>query len=151
MKLIKYLVLILLVFSSSARAENMIMLRVHHSFDNTMILLKEKLNDYGYKIAHIQKCDGGLSDFGYKTDAYKSIFYGKFEEMRRLTSSHPQIIPYIPLKIAVMQEEDSVVIVSLNPVMLSSFFSDKELTVQFGRWESDIRAIFQEVNDTAPL
>ncbi|MDJ0880488.1 MAG: DUF302 domain-containing protein [Gammaproteobacteria bacterium] len=146
-----WFVLLLLFFPISSWAENMIMLRVHHSFDDTMIMLKDKLDEYGYKVAHIQKCDGGLTDSGYQTDMYKSIFYGKFEEMRQLTNSHPEIIPYVPLKIAVMKEKDTVVLVALNPETLSEFFPDKTLVTQFGRWASDIRAIFEEVLDSKRL
>jgi uncharacterized protein (DUF302 family) len=141
----------LLFLSTQAVAENMIMLRVNHSFDNAMILIKEKLNGYGYKVAHIQKCDSGLSDAGYKTAFYKSIFFGKFSEMHHLTATYPEIIPYLPLKIAVMQENDSVVLVAMNPDILSLFFSAEELQIQFGRWESDLRAIFEEVAETSPL
>ena len=144
----KFMVIAALLISTSAQAENMIMLRVSHSFDNTMILVKEKLNDYGYKIAHIQKCDGGLTDSGYKTDFYKSIFFGKFEEMRQLTNTHPEIIPYVPLKIAIMKEKDTVVLVSINPETLSLLFPNKDLQNQFGRWESDLRAIFEEVGES---
>ena len=149
--ILRLFLLSLTLLSSSAMAENMIMLRVSHSFDNTMILLKEKLNDYGYKVAHIQKCDGGLTDSGYKTDFYKSIFYGKFEEMRHLTAAFPEIIPYVPLKIAVMQEKETVLLVAMNPEILTQFFPAEELAVQFSRWESDLRAIFEEVSETQKL
>ena len=145
---IKACVFVLLLSSSlSAQAENMIMARVDVSFDHAMILIKEKLNDYGYKIAHIQKCDGGLTEFGYKTGMYKSIFFGKFKEMRMLTETHPALIPYLPLKIAVMQEEKSVVMAALNPDTLVDIFKDKELQNQFWRWESDLRAIFKEMSN----
>ena len=137
--------LFLLFASAPVQAENMIMVRMQQNFDNAMILLKAKLTDYGYKIAHIQKCDGGLSEFGYKTDAYKSVFFGKFKEMRHLTTSHPELIPYLPLKIAVMQENDTIVLATLNPLSLSHFFPDNDLQNQFGRWESDLRAIFDEL------
>ena len=147
-KLINILMLSAALMASPAQAENMLMLRVSHSFDDTMILIKQKLDDYGYKVAHIQKCDTGLTDSGYKTDLYKSIFYGKFEEMRRLTASHPEIIPYVPLKIAVMQEKDSILLVAINPLILSDYFPDEDLRIQFSHWESDIRAIFEEVSET---
>lgn len=146
--IIRLITLILLFFSTQVLAENMIMLRVGHSFDNTMILVKEKLDDYGYKIAHIQKCDSGLTGYGYKTDNYKSIFFGKIEEMRHLTATYPALIPYLPLKIAVMRETDTVVLVSINPEILSLFFKGRELHNQFGRWESDIRAIFEEIEQS---
>jgi uncharacterized protein (DUF302 family) len=151
MKRIALIFLLTLVFSTAAQAENMIMQRVHQSFETTMILVKEKLDEYGYKVAHIQKCDGGLSDFGYKTDAYRSIFYGKFEEMRYLSNKYPMLIPYVPLKIAVIQEKDTVVLVAINPHQFADLFPQKELGIQFDRWESDIRAILEEVAQTPSL
>ena len=139
------LLLIASLVSSQSLAENMIMLRVNHNFEDTMILVKDKLGEYGYKVAHIQKCDGGLGDFGYKTDRYRSVFYGKFEEMRHLSTEYPELIPYVPLKIAVMKEKDTVVLVALNPEILAEFFPQRALGIQFSRWASDVRAIFEEV------
>lgn len=147
MKIARLFALLLLLAATPAQAENMIMIRVGMSFDDTMIVMKEKLNEYGYKIAHIQKCDGGLGDAGYKTGFYKSIFFGKYEEMRHLTSTYPDMIPYVPLKIAVMEERDTIVLVAMNPSTLSDFFQQPELKTLFGRWESDIRAIFDEVRE----
>ena len=144
--IIHSIMLCLLIFgSTSAQAENMIMHRVNHDFEDTMIMVKEKLDEYGYKVAHVQKCDGGLGDFGYKTDQYRSVFYGKFEEMRYLSQTYPELIPYVPLKIAVIKERNTVVLVALNPVTLAAFFPQPELAVQFARWESDLRAVFDEI------
>lgn len=151
MKIMQFFLALLLLSSTLVRAENMIMLRVDQSFDNTMILMKEKLDEYGYKVAHIQKCDGGLTDSGYETDLYKSIFFGKFMEMRGLTKDHPELIPYLPLKIAVIKEKDTILLVSLNPSILAEFFPENELHIQFGRWESDIRAIFEEIDKVRKL
>jgi len=145
------LLLVTMMIAVPAQAENMLMVRVHDDFEETMIQLKATLNDYGYRIAHIQKCDGGLSGFGYKTDLYKSVFFGKFEEMRRLTRDHPEIIPYVPLKIAVMKEKDTVLLVAMNPTTLEPLFPDPGLRIQFERWESDIRAIFEEMRDKQKL
>jgi len=151
MKLFKFAMILLLLASSSAQAENMIMLRTSLTFDEGMIMIKDKLEEYGYKIAHIQKCDGGLGDAGYKTGLYKSVFFGKFDEMRYLTAKYPQIIPYVPLKIAIMEELDTLVLVSLNPSTLKEFFEEPELRTLFGRWESDVRAIFEEISNSKKL
>ena len=151
MRIYRLFALLLLLMAAPVQAENMIMIRVGMSFDATMILMKEKLNEYGYKVAHIQKCDGGLGDAGYKTGFYKSIFFGKYEEMRQLTSTYPEMIPYVPLKIAVMEERETIVLVALNPSTLSEFFQQPELQTLFGRWESDIRAIFDEVREAQAL
>jgi uncharacterized protein (DUF302 family) len=151
MKLFKFAMIWLLLASSSVHAENMIMLRTSLNFDEGMIMIKDKLEEYGYKIAHIQKCDGGLGDAGYKTGLYKSVFFGKFDEMRYLTAKYPQIIPYVPLKIAIMEELDTLVLVSLNPSTLKEFFEEPELRTLFGRWESDVRAIFEEISNSKKL
>jgi len=149
MKTLRRLALaIILLFSFSASyAENMIMLRVNSSYDNVMIALKDKLVEYSYKVAHVQKCDGGLHSMGYKSDDYKVVFFGKLKEVRYLSKKYPQIIPFVPLKVAVIKEADSVVLVALNPSSLTSYFKEKELTTQFRRWENDIRAIFNEISE----
>ena len=68
-----------------------------------------------------------------------------------MTNEHPEIIPYVPLKIAIMKEKDTVVIVAMNPQNLAEFFSARPLRIQFSRWESDIRASFDEVKNTQKL
>ncbi|MBL7002496.1 MAG: DUF302 domain-containing protein [Gammaproteobacteria bacterium] len=149
MKFIKTLIFALIFFSSSVQAQgvadNLITLRINHSFDEAMIAVKSTLNDYGYKIAHIQKCDGGLTDMGYKTKNYKLIFFGKLDEIRTLSKTYPAIIPFVPLKLAVIQEEGSVILVALNPMSLSDFFSEKKLHTQFKLWEKDLKALFKEM------
>lgn len=140
-------VFILLMLSSALHAENMIMLRVNDSYDNVMISVKEKLDGYGYQVAHVQKCDGGMKSMGYVSDDYKVVFFGKLQEVRELSKKYPQIIPYVPLKIAVIKEKDSVILVALNPSSLSPYFKQKELHTQFDRWESDIRSIFREISE----
>jgi len=145
--LMKFILAITLLWflSLTASAENMITLRINNSYDNVMISLKEKLAEYGYKVAHIQKCDGGMEGMGYKSDEYKVVFFGKLHEIRTLSKKYPQIIPYVPLKVAVIKENDSVVLVALNPTALKPYFKQEELHTQFERWSSDVRAIFDEI------
>jgi len=146
MKQVNLILLLSLFFFSNAQAEDIITIRVQSTFDDAMITIKEKLNEYGYTIAHIQKCDGGLSGKGYKTDLYKSIFFGKFDEMRMLTKKYPTLMPYLPMKLLVIKEEKSVVLVILNPSSLKNFFPNPELDLLFSRWESDFRAILDEIS-----
>lgn len=145
MKLKYILIAALWFFSFSSWADNMLMVRVNLNFDDTMILMKEKLEEYGYTIAHVQKCDGGMQGMGYKTEQYKLIFFGKFEETRALSKQYPEIIPFLPLKVAVIEEKNNIVVSALNASILSEFFQQPELTTQFARWESDLRAILDEM------
>lgn len=144
---IKFVLLALLFVSPQTQAENMITIRVNNSYDRVMDSIKGKLVEYDYKVAHIQKCDGGMKSMGYKSDDYRLIFFSKLKEVRALTKKYPQIIPYVPLKIAVIKETNSVILVALNPTSLSPYFKERELHTQFERWENDLRAIFNEMTE----
>ncbi len=134
------------VVTGPVNAENMIMTRIHMDFIDGQEKLAGLLGEYGYEVAHVQKCDGGLKGFGYSTDLYRTIFYGKLEEVRSLSDEYPELIPYLPLKMALIQERNSIVLVALNPQSLADYFPQAPLQVQFTRWESDIRSIFDEMN-----
>ena len=132
-------------YSGSSLALPMMMARSMQSAEITMETLQQALVDYGYTIAHEQRCDGGLSDFDYKTDYYRVVFFGKIEEVRKLSSKYPELIPYLPLKIAVFAEGEETVLSAFNPVDLSEYFDAPELNVQFMRWYNDINAIFNDI------
>ena len=53
MKIMQFFLALLLLSSTLVRAENMIMLRVDQSFDNTMILMKEKLDEYPFFLENL--------------------------------------------------------------------------------------------------
>jgi uncharacterized protein (DUF302 family) len=134
------------LFSSTfAYAEGLLLVRTQADPENIMMSLQTALYGYGYKVAHIQKCDGGLQGMGYKTDYYKVVFFGKPEEIRRLTKKYPELIPYLPLKIAVFAEKNDTLLTAVNPAELAHFFEDKELKTQLRRWSNDIKAILSEV------
>jgi uncharacterized protein (DUF302 family) len=129
-----------------AHAEKVMMVRSYESFDVTMDLVKKALESRGYTVAHEQLCDGGLQGFGYKTDFYRVIFFGKAEEVRRWSTEHPEMIPYLPLKIAVIAEADQVLVVSFNPEELALLFTDRKLHIQFFRWKNDIQSVMDEIS-----
>lgn len=131
--------------SQMLRAENMIMARVQQDFGNVMEQLKTSITEHGYTVSHVQRCDGGLKGFGYKTDLYRVIFFGKLNEVKTLSTRHPELVPFLPLKIAVIAEDQETIIVILNPASMAPFFNDHDLKIQFMRWESDIRSIVDGV------
>lgn len=146
MRSLKYVLLFLVVlYSGPNLALPMMMARSMHNAEITMESLQEALEAYGYTIAHVQRCDGGLADFDYKTDYYRVVFFGKIEEVRKLSSQYPELIPYLPLKIAVFAEGNETVLSTFNPVDLSEYFDDPALNTQFLRWYNDISAIFNDL------
>ena len=134
-----------LLFSVSISAMPMLMARSTQPAEIVMDGLQKALQDYGYSIANVQRCDGGLSDFDYKTDYYRVVFFGKIEEVRPLTEKYPELIPYLPLRILVFAENEETVLSTFNPMDLAQYFDDPSLTIQFMRWHSDMSAILNEL------
>jgi len=139
------LLTLLVMVTGTAWAENILMARSPHNFDVTLQVASKSIEEHGYTISHIQKCDGGLGDFGYKTDLYSLLFIGKPAEIRRLTKKYPKIIPYVPLKLAIYAEEEETLAAIINPMELAPMFPEKELQVQFSRWKSDFDSILDDI------
>jgi len=138
-------VAILLAISLGASADNMIMARVPMRAELVIEYLNSSVEEHGYTIAHTQLCDGGMTDFGYKSDLYRVVFFGKIDEVRMISGRFPELVSYLPLKIAVIAEKDETLLTVLNPEALAPFFPDQELQIQFGRWRSDLISIFDDV------
>jgi uncharacterized protein (DUF302 family) len=141
--------LLALALVAPATAETTLLTRTAYPFERAMGILQQTLAEYGYQVAHVQRCDGGMADFGYKSDLYRVVFFGKIDEVRQLSARYPELVPYLPLKILLFAEQQETVMVALNPLELANYFEGRELQVQFQRWHSDLRAIFAELGPAA--
>ncbi len=149
MKPLALLLLALSVFMGAASAAEgtLIMARSPNPFEPTMAALQNSIQEHGYSVAHVQKCDGGMKKFGYHSDYYRVVFFGKAEEVARISAEYPQMIPYLPLKIVVFAENDKTVLTALNPDILTGFFPDQqELRAQIRTWKQDLGAILEEID-----
>lgn len=140
-----WLFLILSVASAVPHADNLLMGRVSLRADVVFEYVKSSIEEHGYGIAHLQLCDGGMTDFGYKTDFYRVVFFGKINEVRGISRDYPELVSFLPLKMAVIAEKDETLITVLNPQALAPFYTDQGLLIQFGRWENDLRSILDDV------
>jgi len=132
--------------AGTAAAENILMARSYEAADVVLEKTAKILEGHGYTVAHQQRCDGGLKGFGYETDAYRVLFYGKPEEVRHLRKTYPALIPYLPLKIAIYAEGDEALAISFNPEEYGQLFPrDEALQTQFSRWKSDLDSILAEI------
>ena len=134
-----------LLLAGGSGAESMIMGRVSMHAEIVIEYVKSSIEEHGYTVAHIQLCDGGMTDFGYESDLYRVVFFGKIDEVRMISRRHPELVSYLPLKIAVIAEKDETLLAVLNPEALAPFFPDEELQIQFGRWNSDLLSILKDV------
>lgn len=129
----------------TAQAEELLMARSGAQFEESMVALQQAIAAHGYTLSRVQRVDIGLTEFGYKTDKYRVVFFGKPEEIRSLSARHPELIPYLPLQIAIFAEGEETLLTAANPVHLRAAYADAELGAVFARWEQDLRAILEAV------
>ena len=130
-----------------AGSGTLLMARIAEQAEVSISVQQEALKSYGYTNAHVQKCDGCMEEFDYKTDYYRVVFFGKIGEVRPILDKHPEMAAYLPLKITVFAENRESVLVALDPLQLDTFFNDPALSIQFARWHNDLRAILDEVRN----
>jgi uncharacterized protein (DUF302 family) len=148
-KMVRFLIAILLLgLASAACADQLLMIRSGLPFPEAMMALQNAITTRGYKVTYVQNVDIGLTKIGYKTDNYKVVFYGKAEEVAQLTAKHPELIPYLPLNVAIFAERDNTILVTDRPGVLADFFPDPELKSVFMRWEKDLTEIVNEVQES---
>jgi len=135
-----------LLLPALAAAEEMIMIRSVLPFPEAMLALQESIAAHGYTVSRVQRIDVGLTGKGYKTDKYRVVFAGKIDEIRELTSSSPELTPYLPPKISIFAEDEQTVLVTINPTIYAEIAGDEVDPVIFDRWESDLRSIFHDVS-----
>lgn len=140
--LIGALVALLCGLSVPAFADQLMMVRSTQTFPEAMLRLQEEIKARGYSLSRVQRVDVGLTGMGYQTDLYRVVFFGKPEEIRRLSREYPQMIPYLPLKIAVFAEDGDTLLVATRPGEFARLFDDPALSGIFARWEADMDALF---------
>lgn len=139
------LTLLLAGIVATAGAADMLMVRSKAPFEETMLNLQQAISDQGYVLSRVQRVDIGLTEFGYQTDKYRVVFFGKPEEIRRLSANYPELIPYLPLQIAIFAEADETLLATASPLDLNDAYAKPELAALFARWEQDLRAILERV------
>lgn len=139
------LAMLLVLGTGAARAQDLLMVRSAQAFPEAMITLQNSIGDHGYTLSRVQRVDVGLTKMGFKTDKYRVVFFGKKDEIDRLTEAHPEMIPYLPLQFAIFAEEQQTLVVATNPVRFTEIFPDSDLKVVFQRWASDMESILDDV------
>lgn len=140
--------LLMMLFSLSSQAVvtgEMIMVRSSEAFPETMSTLQQAISDKGYSLSRVQRVDVGLTAKGYATDKYRVVFFGKGEQIKQLAAEHPQLIPYLPLKIAIYAEGDNTILISANPASFNDMFDMPQLKPVFNQWQRDIIDILNSV------
>ena len=129
--------------------ENLLMARSALAFPEAMLALQESVGAHGYTLARVQRVDIGLTAAGFETDKYRIVFYGKTDEIQRLTREWPELIPFLPLNFSIFAEGDQTLVVAMNPVYLEPHCEDPELHTLLRRWENDVRSILADLREAS--
>ena len=147
-KLLNLALLCICLWSGTSQGvvtDELIMVRSEQGFPETMSTLQAAIKKQGYTLSRVQRVDIGLTSSGYQTDKYRVVFFGKADEVHQLMSQHPELIPYLPLKIALFAEANETILVCSNPLVFSAMFDDPALDIIFSRWKKDLVQILKSV------
>ena len=135
----------LLLIPVVAAAQDLYMARTQLAFPEAMAVLQQTIKDRGYTVSRVQRVDIGLTASGFTTDKYRVVFFGKLDEVRELTRQYPELIPYLPLKIAIFAEDEETLLLASSFEHLRPFYSSPALRSRLDSWEQGIRLILEDM------
>ena len=139
------LVLLFLTLPLSAIADDLIMRRIGMTFPETMSALQSSIVEEGFKVSRVQRVDIGLTSSGYNTAEYRIVFFMREDVVHDIVKQHPELIPFLPLKITIFAERSDTILVTLNPIKLDEFFPDLKMAKTFAQWNVEVNRILDRV------
>ncbi len=136
-----------LILGAPAAADGLLMARMDKPFPEAMNLLQHAISSRGYKVTRLQQVNENLERREFKSDMYRVVYFGKYEEVKQATAIHPELMAFLPLNITIFAEGNQSILVASHPQTLRNFFPDPALKPQFDRWEKDIVAIMDEMRE----
>lgn len=141
----KFILILMMSVSPALLAQDLFMVRSQLPFPEAMSVLQQSIGESGFKVSRVQRVDIGLTKSGYKTDKYRVVFFGDLDELLAVSDQHPDLIPYLPLKISIFAEKGETLLLASSFKHLRPFYSSPELQLRFDHWESAIREILERV------
>jgi len=141
------LALLLLLVSAPLWASDLLMVRSQLAAADVQPRLEEEINALGYFTANARRVDIDLVGAGFARGAYRSIAYGKPDEIKALSERYPELTPFLPPQIAIIDERGESLLVALNPHYLAEIFPHPKLADIFERWHRDLQVILENIRD----
>ncbi len=128
-----------------AEYEELLIERVNAKFSYAWSALDKTIIAYHYKPSYLQRCDFALNERHYKSDKYRILFFGKYDEMKKMSKKYPEIVPFFPLRITVMEEGVHTLMITTPPITLLPLVQTNEDRMIIFRWQEDIKSILKQV------
>ncbi len=144
---VRILALCAMLFSASvaASADDLLIERVNAKFSYTWLALDKTIKAHNYKSAYLQRCDFALNERHYKSDKYRILFFGKYDEMKTMSKKYPELTPFFPLKVTVMEEGTHTLVIATPPIILLPLVKTDEDRMTVFRWQEDMKSILSQV------
>jgi len=144
---VRAFLLTFLLFTTSAfsASDDLLIERVNAKFSYTWLALNKSIKAHNYKSAYLQRCDFALNERHYKSDKYRILFYGKYDEMKAMGKKYPALTPYLPLKVTVMEEGKHTLVMATPPLTLLSMVDTNDDRMTILRWNEDMKSILNQV------
>ncbi len=132
----RILVLFAILLSTSVFSNHneLLIERVNTKFSYTWLALDKTIKAHNYKPAYLQRCDFALNERHYKTDKYRILFFGKYDEMKSMSKKYPGLAVFFPLKITVMEEGKHTLIIATPPITLLPLVDSGEDSLTIFYW-----------------
>ncbi len=135
----------LLTTSVFANHGELLIERVNAKFSYAWLALEKTIKAHNYKSAYLQRCDFALNERHYKSDKYRILFFGQYDEMKSMSKKYPELVPFFPLKITAMEEGEHSLIIATPPITLLPLVKTDEDRMTVFRWQEDMKSILKQV------
>lgn len=142
------LLLLTAIWAAPVRADDLLMVRSELMYPEAMMVLQNAIKAQGYTITRLQEVNENLAKRHYKSDMYRVVFFGKYDEVKSLAANYPDLIPFLPLNITIFAEGNNTIVLTAHPRTFEEFFPDPKLKPVFERWEADLQKIMDTVRET---
>ncbi len=140
-------VALLMTMTGALWASDLLMVRSQLLFEDAQPRLEDEINALGYFTSGARRVDIDLTSAGFSRGTYRSIAYGKPDELKALSERYPELTPFLPLQIVIFGEQGESLLVALNPLYLAELFPQPELVNVFESWHRDLQIIMENMRD----
>lgn len=140
------LLVLSMFLSAPLHAGNLLMARTELPLAEVEKVLKEAIQDQGYSALGSHRVDVSLVSVGLMGKDYLAVTLEK-ESDSDLITRYPELAAYLPLRIVTIAENESTVLVTLNPLYLNNFFKQEELYGVFWQWSKDLSRILEVMRE----
>ena len=145
--MVKILLFIFISLSVNVNADSGFLLKkINANFNQTWYSLYNQVKKSGYQTTYLQRCDFALKQRKYESNKYRILFFGKYENMEYLSKKYPKIVPFLPLKVVVIEEKNQTLLLANMPNILLEIVRGGDVHI-INKWQKDMEDIFTKIQN----